>query len=67
MGKYSVLRKLKHLLRTKTAIVAAHHPIVARIDMMTFELAHRIAVAAGMEALLAARCGVAIIPGLDTS
>ena len=67
MGKYRALRKLKCLLRIKTALVVAHCPIVARIDPITFELACRIATASGIEALAPGRRGSVISPQPDTS
>jgi hypothetical protein len=67
MGKYSALRKLNCLLQTKTAIVDGHRPMMALIDLSTFDVAQRIAIASGMEALPTVRCGVATIPEPDTS
>lgn len=67
MGKYRTLRRLTHLLQTKTAIVDAHCSPVARIDLSPFEVAHRIDDASGIEALPATECGHAAIPGSNTS
>lgn len=67
MGKYRALRKLNCLLQTKTAIVAAHCPIVVRIDLPPFEVAHRIASTSGMTRLLPVERGSATIPETDTS
>ncbi|MHB8772801.1 MAG: hypothetical protein ACYC7J_17545 [Syntrophales bacterium] len=67
MGKYRALRKLNCLLRTWTAIVAAHCPTVARIDLPPFEVAYRIAIASGMAVPHLIGCGSAILPELDTS
>lgn len=67
MGKYRALRKLNCLRKTKTALVAAHCPIVARIDLPPFEVAHRIASAFGMAELLPVERGSATIPETDTS
>jgi hypothetical protein len=66
MGKYRALRKL-NLLWTKTAIIAAHCPTVARIDLAPFDVACRIAVASGMDELRPAGRGTATIPEPDTS
>jgi hypothetical protein len=67
MGKYRALRKLNCLFQIKTALVAAHFPIVARIDLAPFEVADRISSASGMAALPAVVCSNAIIPRSDTS
>lgn len=67
MGKYSALRKLNCLLQTKTANVDGHCPTMALIDLSTFDVAHRIVVAAEMDALLPVARGSATIPEPDTS
>jgi hypothetical protein len=67
MGKYCALRKLNCLRKIKTALVAAHCPIVAQINLAPFEVAHRIAIVSGMAALPTVRCDVATILGPDTS
>ncbi len=67
MGKYSALQKLNYLLQTKTAIVDGHRPMMALIDLSTFDVAQRIAIATEMNALLPVARGSAPIPEPDTS
>lgn len=67
MGKYRTLRKLKCLRWTKTAMAASHCPIVARIDLTTFDVSHRIEITTGMDALPTRRPCSASILKPDTS
>lgn len=67
MGKYHALRKLNCLRKIKTALVAAHCPTVARIDLPPFEVAHRMSNASGMGALIPVEIDSATIPEPDTS
>jgi hypothetical protein len=67
MGKYSALLTPNCLLQTSTASVDGHRPTMALIDLSTFDVAHRIAIALEMDALLPVARGSATIPEPDTS